>query len=165
MKRIIILCILTITVISCKEAVVDHTPLLLSRIDSLEKKIANTYRPGLGEFMTEIQIHHCKLWFAGQHENWKLADFEVQEIEETLDNIKKYVTDRIEVAQVPMLQPALDSVNNAIKNKDLGAFRSSYTLLTNTCNTCHHAVKFDFNTIKIPDSPPFSDQVFEVGSK
>jgi hypothetical protein len=53
---------------------------LQSRIDSLEKKLENTYSPGLGEFMNGIQAHQAKLWYAGKNQNWKLANFEVEEI-------------------------------------------------------------------------------------
>ena len=35
--------------------------------------------PGFEEFMSNIQAHHAKLWFAGQNHNWKLADFEIHE--------------------------------------------------------------------------------------
>ena len=48
------------------------------------------YTPGLGEFMSGIQVHHEKLWFAGKAGNWQLADFETGEIRETIDDIQKY---------------------------------------------------------------------------
>ena len=39
--------------------------------------------------MTYIQIHHSKLWFAGKNQNWELAKFELDEISETIEAIKK----------------------------------------------------------------------------
>jgi nitrate reductase beta subunit len=134
---------------------------LQSRIDSLEKKLDNTYKPGFGEFMSSIQIHHNKLWFAGTNENWPLADFEIHEIMESIDAIVKYEPERDESKSTPMLKPALDSVNAAIQNKNLEQFKNSFVLLTNTCNNCHKAVNFSFNEVKIPDNPPFSNQVFK----
>ena len=62
-----------------------------------------------------------------------------------------------------MLSPALDSVNNAIEQKDTAKFVSGFVLLTNTCNTCHVAVNYEFNMVKIPETPPFSNQVFKAG--
>jgi hypothetical protein len=138
---------------------------LTSRIDSLEKKINEGYKPGFGEFMSGIQIHHAKLWFAGTNENWELADFEMHEIGETIDAIEKYEPEREESRSIPMIKPALDSVSAAIKNKDLTLFKNSFVLLTNTCNNCHKAVNFSFNEVKIPDNPPFSNQVFEKSKK
>jgi len=140
----------------------ENTQLLESRIDSLERKLADTYKPGFGEFMSSIQVHHNKLWFAGQNENWRLADFEIHEIKETLEAIKKYQTERTESQKIGMLNPALDSVNNAIQQKSVSLFKSSFTLLTNTCNNCHRAADFEFNVVKIPDSQPFSNQDFKV---
>ena len=134
---------------------------LVSRIDSLEKKLNNTYKPGFGEFMSNIQIHHAKLWFAGTNENWELADFEIHEIGETMDAIEKYEPEREESKSVPMMKPTLDSVSAAIQNKNLSQFKNNYILLTNTCNNCHKSVNFSFNEVKIPDSPPFSNQTFQ----
>jgi hypothetical protein len=128
----------------------------------LQQKLENTYKPGLGEFMSGIQVHHAKLWFAGQERNWKLAGFEIGEIKETLEDIKQYNTDRPELKSLPMIEPALDSITNAIQQKNPELFRSSFVLLTNTCNNCHRATKHEFNVIKIPDNPPFSNQDFKV---
>lgn len=66
---------------------------------------------GLGEFMSGIQVHHAKLYFAGSAGNWKNS--------------------------LPMIRPALDSVG-----KTVGAQNP------------------EFNVIKIPDTPPITNQVF-----
>jgi len=134
---------------------------LQSRIDSLEKKLATTYKPGFGEFMSSIQVHHAKLWFAGKNQNWELADFEMHEIGEALDAIREYQAEREESKKVDMLKPALDAVNDAIQKKDSMLFNSSYLLLTNTCNNCHKAVSFGFNVVQVPETPPFSNQAFK----
>jgi hypothetical protein len=43
------------------------------------------YTPGLGEIMSLQQMRHAKLWFAGQAENWELADYEIDELGEGFD--------------------------------------------------------------------------------
>jgi len=146
---------------ACKQQP-DNTKLLQSRVDSLEKKLATTYKPGLGEFMSSIQVHHAKLWFAGKNKNWELADFEMHEIGETIDAIKEYQTEREESKKVDMLKPSLEAVNDAIQKKDSSLFNSSYLLLTSTCNNCHKAVNFGFNVVKVPDTAPFSNQAFKL---
>jgi hypothetical protein len=135
---------------------------LQDQINTLQNKLSDAYKPGMGEFMSSIQVHHEKLWFAGEAGNWPLADFEIGEIKEALDGIKQYDTDRPEAKSLSMIEPAIDSIANAIKQKDPTLFRSSFTLLTNTCNNCHHATNHAFNVIKIPDTPPFSNQVFKA---
>lgn len=160
MKKILIPGFIAIVFMACNHGVGD-TKAVNARIDSLQQKLNDTYKPGLGEFMSGIQVHHAKLWFAGINENWELADFEIHEIMEAVDAIKKYEIERSESKLIPMLEPALDSVNAAIKEKNLSQFKNSFALLTNTCNNCHKTVNYSFNNVKIPDSTPFSNQVFQ----
>ncbi len=148
---------------ACNEQ--SNSSALQARIDSLQNKIDNSYKPGFGEFMSSIQIHHNKLWFAGMNQNWKLADFEIHEIQENIDDIKEFQTERQESKKIGMITPALDSVTAAIEHKDIAAFKSGFIFLTNTCNDCHTATNFEFNQVKIPDHPPFSNQVFKVNEK
>jgi len=134
-----------------------------SKIDSLQSQVVDkAYKPGLGEFMTGIQLHHAKLWFAGQNQNWPLADFEVHEIQESLDDINEFCKDRPEVKSIGMLRPAIDSVTNSIQQKNLQLFEKRFSLLTTTCNNCHKATDHGFNVVIIPTSPPVSNQDFKV---
>ena len=158
--KYIITVIVAIVIFSCN-AEKDKTERMQATIDSLQKKISETYKPGLGEFMSGIQTHHAKLWFAGQNQNWPLADFEVHEIGEALEDIKKFCSDRPEVAAVGMINAAVDSVNNAIQQKDLQLFKGSFILLTNTCNNCHKATDHGFNVVTIPTNPPVVNQDFK----
>ncbi len=112
--------------------------------------------------MSSIQVHHAKLWFAGQNQNWKLADFEVHEMTEAFNNIRQYQSERKESEKIEIINPALDSVNAAIQQKDPALFKSGYVFLTNTCANCHHAVDFEFNVVKIPEIPPVSNQDFKI---
>ncbi|MBS1745951.1 MAG: hypothetical protein JST21_07255 [Bacteroidetes bacterium] len=126
----------------------------------MKTQINSAYKPGLGEFMSGIQVHHEKLWFAGNAGNWQLADFEIHEMMEAVDDIKKYASDRPETKDIDMLQPAIDSIRKSINDKNVHSFKSGFVFLTNTCNKCHAAVDYNFNQIKIPVTPPFSNQVF-----
>ena len=105
--------------------------------DSLKKMVA-AMKPGLGELMLGIQVHHNKLWFAGREENWPLAQFKV------------------------MLYTPLDSIQKAIKLKDVDRFSESFHLLTNACNNCHKNTHFEFNRIQTPERPPYSNQDFST---
>ena len=158
--KIVFSCLLCVTLIACNSKANDKA--LTSRMDSLEQKLSRSYKPGLGEFMFNIQVHHAKLWFAGENQNWKLADFEIHEIMEAIDAIQQFNTDRPEIKSLRMINVPLDSVNAAIQQKSVASFKSSFTLLTNTCNNCHQATEHGFNQIKIPDSPPVSNQTFTV---
>lgn len=76
---------------------------LRAQIDNLQSKLDHTYKPEFGEFMSSIQVHLSKLGFAGTNGNWKLANFEVCEIKESLDDKKIYCTDRPEAYAIGMI--------------------------------------------------------------
>jgi hypothetical protein len=118
------------------------------------------YKPGLGELMTTIQYNHGKLWFAGIKHNWPLAAFEIGEIRETAQTAQEIETDRPEVKDIPMLYPALDSVQAAVDAKDEARFTKAFSFLTSTCNNCHKANHFAFNVITIPTAPPATNQQY-----
>jgi hypothetical protein len=140
-----------------------NSHLLQTEIDSLRHQLADTYTPGLGEFMSGIQVHHSKLWFAGTNQNWELADFEIKEIQETVEDIQKFNMDRPEVKSIGMIIPAIDSLNAAILQQNTGLFESGFRFLTNNCNACHRTTGHGFNVIIIPTSPPVSNQRFAPG--
>ena len=146
--------------ISCNQPG-SEVPQMQAKIDSLQQQINDTYKPGLGEFMLGIQLHHAKLWFAGQNQNWPLADFEVHEILESLGDIRAYCQDRPEVKAIGMINAPLDSLNNAIQQKNMTSFKSSFILLTNTCNKCHQATEHAFNIVTIPTNLPVVNQDFK----
>ena len=128
--------------------------------DSLKKEI-QVIKPGLGDLMLEIQVHHNKLWFAGKQENWPLAQFEHDEIMEILTQAQKIETERAEVKLFKvMIFPQLDSVQKSITQKNADHFTTTFTNLTNACNNCHTDTKYNFNKMVIPEHPPFSNQEF-----
>jgi hypothetical protein len=135
---------------------------LQAQIDSLQNTSDNSYKPGFGEFMSAIQMHHAKLWFAGANNNWKLANFQMHKIQGYLGAIQQFNTDRPEAIAIRMINPAIDSVSNAIKQQNQQLFKSSFMLLTNTCNNCHRATQYEFNVITIPANPPVSNQNFNA---
>lgn len=140
----------------------NSNPDIRSKPDSMKKREEHAYRPGLGEFMSSIQVHHAKLWFAGINRNWPLADFEIHEIREAIDDIREYNQDRPEIGQLPMIEPVIDTVLRSIQLKDEKLFRQTFTSLTATCNGCHQATEHGFNVVIIPTQPPYSNQDFLV---
>jgi len=159
--RTIFISLFVVSLLACNQQMHDGGQDLQHQIDSLRNKIAHAYSPGVGEFMSSIQMHHAKLWFAGKNENWELANFEMEEIQESLDDIQQYCADSPSIKPLPMIFPPLDSLKRAISEKNIFMFKTSFNLLTNTCNNCHMAANHAFNVIRIPDIPPVTNQVFE----
>ncbi len=161
--KVILFLFTVILFFSCNQGQSD-TQQLQTRIDSLQQLVNKSYKPGLGEFMLGIQQHHARLWFAGTYQNWPLADFEVHEIGETLDDIKRYCTDRPEVKSLGIIDPAIGSISKAIKQKDVEQFKKAFTELTADCNNCHKDNQHGFNVILIPDGLPVDNQNFKPGN-
>jgi hypothetical protein len=159
MKKIIVFCFIILCA-SCK----SNNPEMASpgvNSDSLHQ-LLQKYAPGLGEIMGGIQTHHAKLWYAGINYNWKLAQYESDELKERFVQATQVQNQRPEVKMIPMMYPVIDSINQAIGNKNLNQFKSGFQLLTNSCNSCHSANNFGFNIIIIPGSPPVYNQNFKA---
>lgn len=145
---------------------------LQARIAALEKQVAAlqklAYKPTLGEFMSSVQARHAKLWSALEAENWKLAAFELHELDETLEDVMKwYPTHRD--APHPLkemieagLDPALKQLGKVIQAADKSSYPVAFDELTNACNACHQATAHGYNVVKRPAAPPFSNQEFRL---
>jgi hypothetical protein len=122
--------------------------------------------PGLGEIMTLTQMRHTKLWLAGQAQNWPLADYEVDELEEGFeDAIRFHPTHKsspVPLAQVIPLEmdAPLAALRASIGRQDPAGFTRAFESLTAACNACHQATNFGFNVVTTPLANPFPNQVF-----
>ncbi|MHB8448547.1 MAG: hypothetical protein ACYC9P_11560, partial [Rudaea sp.] len=81
-----------VTAVAAAPAAGDRAEIqaLRRQLDELKK---SSYRPELGEQMLILQIRHARLWFAGEAENWNLATFEVQELQEAFEAVAEYNAD------------------------------------------------------------------------
>jgi len=157
-------------------------PATAAKIESLNKKIAQlektlaeaqaaksqdaSFAPGLGEIMGLNQMRHAKLWFAGENENWPLAEYEFVELEEGFTDIVHFHPTHDGVPQpltemIPSFTSApMAALGKAIEAKDKAKFVTAFDGLTNACNSCHVAANFGFNVIMRPSVPPFTNQNF-----
>jgi hypothetical protein len=122
------------------------------------------YKPELIEFMVFTQIRHAKLWLAGSAANWELADYEIDELKEGLENAAKHVPDYKGIPVGKMIEsvamPQIESVEKAIKAKDRTLFTATYDKLTEACNTCHQSANRAFIVIQRPTGSAFPNQSF-----
>ena len=122
------------------------------------------YEPGLGEFMTAIQLRHAKLWFAGKNNNWDLAAYEIDEIKEGLaDAARLHSTfDGVPVAEMikTIIDPRIERLEKAIDGKSSTQFVAAFDELTNGCNSCHAGASKPFIHIQRPSEPPLTNQNF-----
>jgi hypothetical protein len=128
------------------------------------------FTPGFGEIMTLTQMRHSKLWLAGDASNWPLAAYEIDEMNEGFDDLAKFhPTHKDAELPIPQLiekiirQP-ISQVDEAIRAKDKQSFMQAFDNLTEACNSCHRATKFDFNVVVRPTGNPYTNQRFEPAS-
>lgn len=124
------------------------------------------YTPGVGEFMTSIQQHHAKLWFAGEAANWRLVDYELAEIEEQWKAVQEFHpvvegnAQPIERSIAMFTSAPRAALHAAVAGKDTAGFREGFDALTASCNTCHQTYGKDFVRIVRPAKHPVTNQDF-----
>jgi hypothetical protein len=130
---------------------------------------AQPYMPSLVEFMINVQSHHAKLWLASVARNWDLADYQVDELKELLEDIAKRVPDYKGTPVGKMIEsitmPPIGDIESAIKARDWAKFASAFDQLTAACNACHEAANRGFIVIRRPATSPFPNQSFAPRGK
>ena len=150
-----------------------NTPLTTLQ-DSLKRTQADLasskeLAPGLGEYMTTIQLHAGKLWFAAKAANWQLAQYELDELKETMEAAKGLNAEKngIKISNVldSVLQTQLPELDKSIKSKSQTQFQRSYDETLSACNGCHESAGYKFIHIIRPSAPPVTNQKWEMSQK
>src|SRR5438552_9560214 len=154
--------------IMLKKFTLASIALLLIHLTSCNRQAAEPqYTPGLGEIMTLTQMRHVKLWFAGQSANWPLASYELDELNEGLEDAAKFhPTHKDAELPIPQLidkimKAPIEQLEQAVKAQDADRFAKAFDALTESCNSCHQATKFGFNVVTRPTANPYTNQVFQ----
>ena len=118
--------------------------------------------PGLGEYMTTIQLHAGKLWFAAKAANWELAQYELDELKETMEAAKGLNAEKngVKISNVldSVLQTQVAELDKSIKSKKQTDFQKSYDETLSACNGCHTEAGYKFIHIIRPSAPPVTNQ-------
>lgn len=179
----VILCLILITVVffrlssldsrirNAREPTAGGASALQDSIKRLQADVANAkdLMPGLGEYMTTIQLHAGKLWFAAKAANWELAQYELDELKETMEAAKGLNAEKngIKISNVldSVLQAQVAELDKSIKSKNQSEFQKSYDETLDACNGCHTEAGYKFIHIIRPSAPPVSNQKWEPAPK
>jgi hypothetical protein len=123
------------------------------------------FKPAMDDLMTMlIQPRHMKLYYAGTAKNWKLAQFELDELRQALARIGRtipiYRKMGVDTTVASIFAERLQAVDAAIKSGDDIKFSATYKDMTTACNECHVAMEHPFLVIKTPETSSFPDQDF-----
>jgi hypothetical protein len=126
--------------------------------------LPKVYLPGLGEFMQVIQMHHAKLWLAAKARNWPLAEYQLSEMKEVLDEVREMVPTYKNVPVGQMVDAIatgpIGDLEKAVEEKKFDKFAANYDKLTEACNSCHMAASRGFIKIRRPARSTFENQDF-----
>jgi hypothetical protein len=95
--------------------------------------------PTLADIMSAAQWRHIKLWFAGKHQNWELASYELLQIRAGLEQAAT-LYHGIPVDYVGATVPPIQAMGAAIEAKDSAGFVKGFNALTAACNACHQGI-------------------------
>jgi hypothetical protein len=140
----------------------------LKRVQA-ELTTAKESMPGLGEYMTTIQLHVGKLWFAAKASNWELAEYELDELKETMEAAKGLNAEKngVKISGVldSVLRTQVAQLAESIEDKNPVEFQKSYDETLSACNGCHTEAGYKFIHIVRPSAPPVTNQSWELDHK
>ena len=132
------------------------------KLTQVDARTVKELAPGLGEFMTTIQLHAGKLWFAAQAANWDLAKYELDELKETMEAAKGLNEEKngVNISNVldSVLQTQVADLEKTLESKSQTEFKKSYDETLSACNGCHTEAGYKFIHIVRPTAPPVTNQ-------
>ena len=119
----------------------------------------------LADVMGKMQWHTNKLFFAGKYNNWELADFYVEELEEALEELEESGLVENDISYGPLAKSItsdpINKLREAIESEQSDNFNDAYLGMVRACNNCHVASKHAFIRIVLPKQPVSDNQDFE----
>lgn len=116
--------------------------------------------------MSRMQIYANKLWYAGDAENWDLAAFYFEEIEEVMEEIEKTDAEENGVSLSQAVNDwglgPIENLEKTIVSKDKKTFFLEYENMIINCNGCHTTTKHPYIKIIKPTDPIFSNQKYSI---
>jgi hypothetical protein len=118
--------------------------------------------PDQSHAMADVGYHYSNLWFAGQGEEWPLAQFYADETRSHLRWAVRIIPVRKdsegrEVDLVGILtaleQSSLKDLDQAIKAKDKAKFTVAYKAQLENCMACHRAASKEYIRLRVPERP------------
>jgi hypothetical protein len=115
------------------------------------------FKPGLDDAMTMmVQPRHLKLHSAGEAQNWEMAAFQLRELRASFRRIGQYIpryrNASFDENVANIMNPVLQQVDDAIKEKDVKKFTAAYAHMTDGCNACHTATEHAWIVMKVPNA-------------
>jgi hypothetical protein len=117
--------------------------------------------PSQSHAMMDVAYHFTNLWFAGQQENWPLAQFYFNEARNHIQWAIRIVPVRRTSGGEVRLEEIFSAFDNTlladvkkqIAAKNRAQFSAAYRKALDGCNACHTASEKPFLHVTVPDRP------------
>jgi hypothetical protein len=116
--------------------------------------------PDQAHAMADVGSHFTNLWFAGQNENWPLAQFFLDETKSHLRWAVRIIPKRkdaegreidLQGILTGLETSTLKDLDQSVKEKDRGKFASTYKAQLEGCMACHKASNKPYLRLRIPE--------------
>ena len=110
--------------------------------------------------MADVGYHYCNLWFAGQGENWPLAQFYCDETRSHLKWAVRVIPVRkdregrdVDLRAIldALEQTTLKDLDLAVKSKETEKFSAAYKAQLENCMACHRATSKEYIRLHVPE--------------
>ena len=112
--------------------------------------------------MADVSYHYCNLWFAGQSENWPLAQFCCDETRSHLKWAVRVIPVRkdrdgrevdLRAILEALEQTTLKDLDQAVKSNNKEKFTAAYKAQLENCMACHRASSKEYIQLRVPERP------------
>jgi hypothetical protein len=112
--------------------------------------------------MADVSNHYCNLWFAGQAENWPLAQFYCDETRSHLKWAVRVIPVRkdregreVDLRAIldALEQTTLKDLDAAVKSGQKEKFTAAYKAQLENCMACHRASSKEYIKLHVPERP------------
>jgi hypothetical protein len=126
-----------------------------------ESERLRTLIPSQSHSMVDVSYHFTNLWFAGQHSNWPLAQFYLQQVRGHIKwalriaPVRKTKAGELKLQEKfePFDSEKLADIEKGIAAKDRRAFSAAYRETLSGCNDCHVASDKPYLRVVVPNQP------------
>jgi hypothetical protein len=100
-------------------------------------------KPGLGEFMVQLEFHEQRLVKGIHEKNFERVSFEIDEMNEVAEKVEqlRISNDKLRASfgsfYKKYLTAPLDSLKSSADRKDVTALQNHLITLVTNCNSCH----------------------------
>src|SRR5271163_2626891 len=127
----------------------------------MDPQTLNARLPDQAHVMMDVGYHFANLWFAGNGQNWPLANYYLGETRSHLKWAVRIHPVRETKSGAVDLNGILEAVDTsllseiakAITNKDIAHFEAAYRQTLAGCYACHTACEKPFLRLQVPDAP------------